>query len=89
MKQVRLSKGIFALVNDEDYEFVMQWKWYASCESRGTKHYAIRREKGKKIRMHRANVIRKMQLEVITQEENMRRSAGWKKKGMKLKRKTT
>lgn len=54
MKQIRLSKGLFALVSDADFDWLMQWSWYASHESRGTKWYAIRREGKKKIRMHRA-----------------------------------
>lgn len=56
--QIRLSKGLFALCSWGDYEWLMQWKWYASNESRGTKWYAIRRVtingKRVKIRMHRA-----------------------------------
>lgn len=28
MKQIPLSQGKFALVDDEDYHFLMQWKWY-------------------------------------------------------------
>lgn len=58
MKQIRLSKGLYALVDDEDYDYLMQWSWYASNESRGTKWYAIRRENGVKIRMHRAVIER-------------------------------
>jgi len=57
VKQIRLSKGLFALVSPEDYEWLIQWKWCASHESRGTKHYAIRFEKKegvrRKVRMHR------------------------------------
>jgi len=117
MKQIRLSKGLYALVNDEDYEWLMQWCWYASSESRGTKWYAIRWEtkngKRVKIRMHRAIVWKrgivipsgyvvdhinhnsldnrftindKQQLEVITQEENMKRSPGWKQKNKTYKK---
>lgn len=57
MKQIKLTKGLFALVSDEDFERVNQFKWTASLESRGTKYYAIRRitadGKRVKIRMHR------------------------------------
>lgn len=106
MKRVALSKGKHALVSDEDYERVNQFKWYASLESRGTKWYAIRREtvggKRIKVRMHRFimglgpgkfddKVVdhlnhnsldnQRENLEIISQEENMRRSPGWRKKG--------
>lgn len=52
MKQIRLTKGLYALVDDDDFEWLSQWNWHASNESRGTKWYAIRRENGVKIRMH-------------------------------------
>lgn len=42
MKSIPLTKGFHALVSDEDYERAMEFKWYASVESRGTKVYAIR-----------------------------------------------
>lgn len=107
MKQIRLTQGLFALVDDSDYDFLMQWKWSASQESRGTKWYAVRRDNGVKIRMHRAIVERRgvkippgyvvdhinhnsldnrfsVNLEVITQVENMLRSPRWKKKGIKF-----
>lgn len=53
MQQVRLSKGLFALIDDEDFERVNALKWCASFESRGTKWYAIRFEKrdGKQVKM--------------------------------------
>lgn len=38
MKQIPLSKGRFALVDDEDYDSLMQWKWLY------TKGYAARRK---------------------------------------------
>ena len=57
MKTIPLTKGKVALVSDEDYPMLMQFKWYASLESRGTKWYAVRRQtidgKRVKIRMHR------------------------------------
>lgn len=67
MKEIQLTKGYVAKVNDEDYDFLSQWKWQASNESRGTKWYAIRwsqkseHGEGKrfKIRMHRVVAERK------------------------------
>lgn len=64
-KEIILSSGSenrkVALVSEEDFDFLSQWKWSASLESRGTKWYAIRWSRkeehgdGKrfKIRMHR------------------------------------
>lgn len=30
MKQISLSQGLFAMVDGEDYDFLMQWKWWAT-----------------------------------------------------------
>lgn len=55
MKKIKLSQGKFALVDDEDYEYLNQWKWYAQ-KVKNT-FYAIRTDrtsgKRKTIRMHR------------------------------------
>jgi hypothetical protein len=53
MKQIKLSKGLFALVDSDIFEHLNSMKWTASSESGGKKWYAIRTVKGKKIRMHR------------------------------------
>lgn len=29
MKKVKLTRGQFALIDDEDFGFISQWKWYA------------------------------------------------------------
>ncbi len=31
MKTIPLTRGMVAIVDDADYEFVNQWKWYALC----------------------------------------------------------
>ena len=57
MKTISLTKGMFALVDNEDYDYLNQWKWYTNkCINT---NYAIRdarntdRTKGKQILMHR------------------------------------
>ena len=49
MKKIKLTKEQFAIVDDEDFDFLSQWKW---CYSHG---YAIRNNypETKKIYMHR------------------------------------
>lgn len=52
MKQIELTKGLFTIVDDDDFEHLSQFKW---CAQRGRKndHYAARRTKGKYIYMHK------------------------------------
>jgi len=60
MEKIKLSQGKFALVDDEDYEWLSQWEW---CYHPRTKNkelgYAVRSQKringerGSLIRMHR------------------------------------
>ncbi len=51
MKQIPLTKGMFALVDDDMYDYLMQWKWHVS---QGTSTwYAERTENGQRFKMHR------------------------------------
>jgi len=57
MKEIPLTKGYVALVDDEDYEWLMQWKWFSMVQKSG--HVSAARNAktvgGKRgtIRMHR------------------------------------
>ena len=51
MKQIPLTRGKVALVDDEDFIFLSQWKWHAHY-SRGL-WYARRFEGDKSLMMHR------------------------------------
>lgn len=46
MKQIPLSKGKFALVDDADFDYLNQWKWFVR-PSTGGSEYAMRRTKTK------------------------------------------
>ena len=54
MKRIPLTQGKFALVDDKDYDYLMQWKW---CVTKGggtfRTYYACRTESSRKISMHR------------------------------------
>lgn len=50
MKEIPLTQGKVALVDDEDFEWLLQWKWHA--EKHGRTWYARGKVNGKLISMH-------------------------------------
>ena len=43
MKEIALTKGQIALVDDADFDFINQWKWYAFVSPRNNTYYAARK----------------------------------------------
>jgi hypothetical protein len=53
VKTITLTKGYVATVDDEDFDFLMRWKWSATVRENG-KVYAVRGERGRgAVYMHR------------------------------------
>ncbi len=52
MKEIQLTKGRVTFVDDEDFDWLSQWKWYASSGTNGY-FYAIRPARGTIVFMHR------------------------------------
>jgi hypothetical protein len=56
MKRIKLTQSKFALVDDEDYEYLNQWNWYAQKDDKtcyAKRSYSIGNGKQKTIYMHR------------------------------------
>lgn len=53
MRTIQLTQGQFAIVDDIWYEYLMQWRWYAKWNKNNQTFYAMRKEHGQMIRMHR------------------------------------
>lgn len=66
MKQIPLSRGESSLVDDDDYEFINQWKWYAL-----KKGYAIRKIEMPRINGKRSQKTIYMHREIIPISGNM------------------
>lgn len=53
MKQIPLGRGLFALVDAEDFDYLNQFSWYASWHDPNFYAVRVRPGKGPHIRMHR------------------------------------
>lgn len=53
MKEIPLPKGLFALVDSDDYQNLSKYKWGLTGEKKGYTRYACRYENRKAILMHR------------------------------------
>lgn len=62
MKEIKLTQGQVTQVDDADYEWLNQYKWYALWKKNGKHYYAVRteylgtvngKEKNRTVRMHR------------------------------------
>jgi len=54
MKQIPLTQGQFAIVDDEDYDFLMQWKWVAQKSKKTFYAFkSVAAPKKSRILMHR------------------------------------
>lgn len=56
MKEIKLTQGKVTIVDDADFEYLNQWKWYAAFDKSSNTFYAgrtIHGETNKSIRMHR------------------------------------
>jgi hypothetical protein len=62
MKKIKLTQGKFALVDDDDFDYLNQWKWYA--HKNGYVFYAGRALGGKSIKMHRTILNNPVGMEV-------------------------
>ena len=51
MKRIPLTQGKFAIVDDDMYEYLNQWKWHATSTNGG--YYAVRSTRVSRISMHR------------------------------------
>jgi len=53
MKKIKLTRGKFALVDDDDFKYLNQWKWHCNTQNYAVREQSLGKNKSKMIRMHR------------------------------------
>lgn len=53
MKQIKLTKGLYALVDDDHFDFLIDYNWHASYNKKDDAYVAKSLINGKSISMHR------------------------------------
>jgi len=53
MKKIKLTKGKFALVDNEDFEYLSQWKWHYIRNGYAARHSKVNEKERGYIYMHR------------------------------------
>lgn len=54
MKEIPLTQGYIAIVDDDDYDFLCDCKWYVQKKGTNSSHpYAATKIKNKHVKMHR------------------------------------
>jgi hypothetical protein len=53
VRYIQLTRGMHAVVDAKNYEWLNSYRWCIQAARAGHTHYATRREKGRKILMHR------------------------------------
>ncbi len=77
MKKIKLSRGKTAIIDDEDFERVSQFKWYINENAEKTKLYAMRSRlkseeetvTGTKVYMHRF-ILQIVEKSAVIQHKN-------------------
>lgn len=73
MKEIPLTQGQVTLVDDADFDWLNQWKWYAIYQRNTQSFYAVRgvRVAGKVVRIWMARLILGLdQLEITADHQN-------------------